>query len=107
MIYIDKTRICNKLEICKIIECLDKKTYNHSNELIINIYKNYRIYINTESLIRDVVLRFLVMHNKITPLQHGCRPGYSCATQLLMVSENFYIYIWNCILILTVFIWIS
>ena len=45
-----------------------------------------------ESLIRDVVLRFLEMHNKITPFQHGFRPGYSCATQLLMVSEDFSTY---------------
>ena len=32
------------------------------------------------------------MHNKITPFQHGFRPGYSCATQLLMVSEDFSTY---------------
>ena len=45
-----------------------------------------------ESLIRDVVLNFLEMHNTITPFQHGFRPGYSCATQLLMVSEEFSTY---------------
>ena len=45
-----------------------------------------------ESLIRDVVLSFLETHNQITPFQHGFRPGYSCATQLLNVSEDFYIY---------------
>ena len=45
-----------------------------------------------ESLIRDVVLGFLETHNKTTPFQHGFRPGYSCATQLLMVSEDFSTY---------------
>ena len=29
-----------------------------------------------ELLIRDGVLRFLEMHNKITPVQHGFRPGF-------------------------------
>ena len=42
-----------------------------------------------ESLIRDVVLSFLETHNNITPFQYGLRPGYSCATQLLSVSEDF------------------
>ena len=41
-----------------------------------------------ESLIRDVVLCFLETHSKITLFQHGFRPGYSCSTQLLMVSED-------------------
>ena len=36
------------------------------------------------------MLSFLEMHNKITPFQHGFRPGYSCATQLLMVREDFF-----------------
>ena len=35
----------------------------------------------------------------------GFKPGYSRATQLLNVSEVFQ-HIWNCIMILTVFIWI-
>ena len=34
-------------------------------------------------------MSFLETHNKITPFQHGFRPGYSCATQLLNVSEYF------------------
>ena len=43
-------------------------------------------------LIRDVVLSFLQMHNKITPFQHGFSTGYSCATQQLNVSEDFSTY---------------
>ena len=45
-----------------------------------------------ESRIRDVGLSLLETHNKLTPFQHGFRPGYSCATQLLMVSEDFSTY---------------
>ena len=40
------------------------------------------------------MLCFLERHNKITPFQHGFRPGYSLGqdTQLLMVSEDFSTY---------------
>ena len=45
-----------------------------------------------ESLLRDVLLKYLESNNKIVSHQYGFRPGYSCATQLLTVCEDFSTY---------------
>ena len=43
----------------------------------------------SESLLRYVLLNYLESNNKIVSRQYGFRPGYSCATQLLNVCEDF------------------
>ena len=40
-----------------------------------------------ESLLRDVLLKFVDSNNKIVPHQYGFWPGYSCVPQLLNVCE--------------------
>ena len=45
-----------------------------------------------ESLLRDVLLKYLESNNKIVSRQYGFRPGYSCATQLWNVWEDFSTY---------------
>ena len=42
-----------------------------------------------ESLLRDVLLKYLESNNKIVSNQYGFRPGYSCCSQLLNVMEDF------------------
>ncbi len=42
-----------------------------------------------ESIIRDAILPFLELNSKISVHQYGFRKGYSCATQLLEVMEDF------------------
>ena len=46
-----------------------------------------------ESLLRDVLLKYLESNNNIVSDQYGFRPGYSCATQLLNICEDFSTYI--------------
>ena len=55
-----------------------------------------------EYLLRDVLLKYLECNNNIVSHQYGFRPGYSCATQLLNVCEDFSTYMemhcdFNCI----------
>ena len=64
-----------------------------------NIYSNYSpvnltsvICTLLESPLRDVLLKYLESNNKIVSHQYGFRPGYSCATQLLNVCEDFSTY---------------
>ena len=45
-----------------------------------------------ESLLRGVLLKYLESNNKIVSNQYGFRTGYSCATQLLNVCEDFSTY---------------
>ena len=45
-----------------------------------------------ESLLRDVLFKYIERNNKIVSNQYGFRPGYSCATQLLNVCEDFSTY---------------
>ena len=45
-----------------------------------------------ESILRDVLLKYLESNNKIVPNQYGFWPGYSCATPLLKVCEDFSTY---------------
>ena len=61
-----------------------------------NVCSNYRPVSLTsvvcklfESLIRDALLKYLETNHKITVNQYGFRPGYSCSSQLLDVTEDF------------------
>ena len=61
-----------------------------------NVCSNYRPVSLTsvvckllESLLRDVLLKYLESNNKIVSNQYGFRPGYSCCSQLLNVMEDF------------------
>ena len=55
-----------------------------------------------ESLLRDVLLKYLESNNNIISHQYRFQPGYTCATQLLNVCEDFSTYMelhcdFNCI----------
>ena len=52
------------------------------------------------------MLSFIETHNTRTPFQHGFRTGYSCATQLLMVSKDVSTYM-ELHSVFTVLTWIS